>query len=358
MTIGYTESQTDYKNVAYLAGQGEGKDREVVIMGNEITGFDRRELFVDARDIQEGSLEDRGKLKLADYKQVKSFEATVEAADYREKWDLGDYVTIEDDKTGIREDRQIIEVQEIFEDGCYYVEPTMGEPIKSVKKILKKSSEIAVSYQGKQGDPGEQGPQGIPGPKGDPGEAGPRGATGPQGPKGDTGEIAVSYQGKQGDPGEQGPQGIPGPKGDPGEAGPRGATGPQGPKGDTGVQGPQGPKGDTGAKGATGAAGSNGITPTIGSNGNWYLGNSDTGKPSRGGATGAAGSNGITPTIGSNGNWYLGNSDTGKPSRGLKGDTGARGATGPQGPQGESGINKVFIQTSTPTGAKKGDIWI
>ena len=31
------------------------------------------------------------------------------------------------------------------------------------------------------------------------------------------------------------------------------------------------------------------------------------------------GADGLTPTIGDNGNWYLGNTDTGKPSRGDKG---------------------------------------
>ena len=48
----------------------------------------------------------------------------------------------------------------------------------------------------------------------------------------------------------------------------------------------------------------------------------------------------ITPTIGDNGNWYLGDTDTNKPSRGEKGETGARGEkgdTGAQGPQGEMG---------------------
>ena len=48
----------------------------------------------------------------------------------------------------------------------------------------------------------------------------------------------------------------------------------------------------------------------------------------------------ITPTIGDNGNWYLGDTDTNKPSRGEKGDTGARGEKGDigaQGPQGEMG---------------------
>lgn len=39
------------------------------------------------------------------------------------------------------------------------------------------------------------------------------------------------------------------------------------------------------------------------------------------GKDGKDGVDGITPTIGSNGNWYLGNTDTGKPSRGEKGES-------------------------------------
>ena len=42
-------------------------------------------------------------------------------------------------------------------------------------------------------------------------------------------------------------------------------------------------------------------------------------------------SGGITPSIGDNGNWYLGATDTGKPSRGEKGDTGAQGPSGAAG---------------------------
>ena len=38
--------------------------------------------------------------------------------------------------------------------------------------------------------------------------------------------------------------------------------------------------------------------------------------------TGEKGDPGTTPTIGENGNWYLGDADTGKPSRGEKGDVG------------------------------------
>ena len=46
------------------------------------------------------------------------------------------------------------------------------------------------------------------------------------------------------------------------------------------------------------------------------------------GAQGPAGSDGITPTIGENGDWYLGATDTGKPSRGAQGEKGEKGDTG------------------------------
>lgn len=60
-----------------------------------------------------------------------------------------------------------------------------------------------------------------------------------------------------------------------------------------------------------------------------------------------AGVDGITPTIGDNGNWYLGDTDTGKPSRGA---TGAKGDTGPQGPAGKDGSGMDI------TGASVGQI--
>ena len=68
---------------------------------------------------------------------------------------------------------------------------------------------------------------------------------------------------------------------------------------------------EDGADGKPGAAGADGVTPHIGDNGNWYVGSTDTGKPSRGatgapgkdgadGKPGAAGADGVTPHIGDN----------------------------------------------------------
>lgn len=46
------------------------------------------------------------------------------------------------------------------------------------------------------------------------------------------------------------------------------------------------------------------------------------------GAAGKDGEDGLTPHIGENGNWWVGNTDTGVSAKGDKGDTGAKGADG------------------------------
>lgn len=62
------------------------------------------------------------------------------------------------------------------------------------------------------------------------------------------------------------------------------------------------------------ATGDDGITPHIGGNGNWYIGDTDTGVK-------ATGKDGITPHVGENGNWFLGEIDTGVNAKGDDGIT-------------------------------------
>lgn len=78
-----------------------------------------------------------------------------------------------------------------------------------------------------------------------------------------------------------------------------------------------------------------------------------TGQKGETGATGPAGKDGITPTIGGNGNWYLGETDTGKPSRGEQGPKGEQGPPGKDGTQGKQGEPGPAGQTGPagPTGA-------
>lgn len=76
--------------------------------------------------------------------------------------------------------------------------------------------------------------------------------------------------------------------------------------------------------------------------------NGADGQPGRDGVNGQPGkdgTDGITPTIGDNGNWFLGATDTGKPSRGATGDTGPTGKDAPQ-------INDTAITTTNPWSSK------
>lgn len=95
--------------------------------------------------------------------------------------------------------------------------------------------------------------------------------------------IAIAGYFRQQTPGlkavQVGGVGEPGPEGPQGPQGPQGEPGPQGPQGEPG---PAGADGEDGAPGADGKPGEDGITPHIGANGNWWVGGTDTGKPSRG----------------------------------------------------------------------------
>jgi hypothetical protein len=53
--------------------------------------------------------------------------------------------------------------------------------------------------------------------------------------------------------------------------------------------------------------------PHIGDNGNWFIGETDTGVKASGtdGKDGKDGEDGVTPHIGANGNWFIGDTDTG-----------------------------------------------
>lgn len=313
----YTLDDSGTKNCAYTAGQGEGNERKVYVVGDSFSGAGRKEMYVDARDIgDEAELPTRGQSKLAGNVRKESYEAVVSGGWYQSRWELGDTVTVMDEERGVLLTHYVSEVEETLEDGVYEVVPTFGIPALSGKGQEGNGQAVDGTtpsigdngnwYMGSY-DTGKPS-HGMPGIDG---RNGADGITPMIGGNGnwylgdiDTGMPSRGEKGEKGDTGEDGaigPRGLPGPKGD------TGATGLQGPKGDAGATGPQGPKGDTGARGATGAQGPKGDV----------------------GATGP---------------------------QGPKGDTGARGATGPQGPKGDN--SGVIYQKTQPSGHEKGRIWL
>ena len=105
---------------------------------------------------------------------------------------------------------------------------------------------------------------------------------------------------------------------------------------DTGVKA----VGTDGRDGVDGKDGADGLTPAIGENGNWWIGDTDTGVKA-GGADGKDGTDGLTPTIGENGNWWIGDTDTGVKAAAADGRDGADGKDGVDGKDGANGKDGI-----------------
>jgi len=212
----YLESNIGYKNMAYVAGQGEGVEREIEPLNNDFSGFDRRETFIDARDIEEGgNLTDRGKVKLSETPQITTFECEVEPIGYKANWNLGDIVTTINKKLGLVMHNRVAEVREVWEQNGYKVEPTFGTSLPTLGEKIKQTQDTPLQ-ESVQGPPGETGEKGERGPQGYNVQYLWNGTQLGIKREDETSYTYVDLKGAKGDTGAQGPKGDIGAKGDPG----------------------------------------------------------------------------------------------------------------------------------------------
>ena len=127
----FTTNDQLYKTHAIVCGDGEGTARTVAeaTIDEQATGWNRRELMVDARDISRtdmttqqytAALIQRGTEKLAECGIVECLEAATLPFvnfSYKKDYDLGDIVTVRKKAWGIEMDKRITEIQEIYENG-------------------------------------------------------------------------------------------------------------------------------------------------------------------------------------------------------------------------------------------------
>lgn len=122
----YTLNLESLKNVAYVAGEGDGSNRKVsAVDPSESSGMNRREVFVDAGDISKTDgettisdveylklLKQRGEEELTEYKKVDTFEGecdTVAPFEYGVDFYLGDIVSVRNEY-GIENSARIVEI--------------------------------------------------------------------------------------------------------------------------------------------------------------------------------------------------------------------------------------------------------
>lgn len=156
----YTNDQ-DKKSVALVMGEGEGASRKSKISGDNMTkGFGRRELYVDARDIQsesvnedgttttltpteyDAALVNRGDDKLAECKTTETFEAQIRVFgdvqyEFGKDYQKGDKVTVRDRQLNVVVSARITEVEEDFDDE-YALVLTFGYSYPTIMQKVKR----------------------------------------------------------------------------------------------------------------------------------------------------------------------------------------------------------------------------
>lgn len=158
LTSNYYRNSQDYKNIALVAGEDSGDARKKVIVGSEnVSGFDRREAYIDARDLQsetttEGttSLTDeeynelliqRGNEKLSELKVTETFEASLRITgsqyEFGKDYFVGDIITAVDRDLGVIVDAQISAAQEEF-NGKYNLAITVGYGYPTLYRKIKR----------------------------------------------------------------------------------------------------------------------------------------------------------------------------------------------------------------------------
>lgn len=159
----YTNNQ-DLKTLAYVSGEGTGTDRAHVISGNaDHSGFERREAYVDARDLQskitheDGTTEDipeedynemlndRGMIKLAEFIAIDSFEARIRTVgniqyEYGVDYNKGDKVIVQDTDLGVQVVAIVTEVSQNYDDEYEFVVTFGYEYPTLIQKVKRKIS--------------------------------------------------------------------------------------------------------------------------------------------------------------------------------------------------------------------------
>lgn len=145
LTSAYEVSIQDEKTIAFVQGEDSGSNRKHATAGDEKkVGFDRKEMYVDARDLQSDSIsgvsmtdseytkamKQRGLEKLSDFVRTESFESSLRVfgdAQYKFGVDyfVGDTVTMQDTRLGVQVDAVISEAEEDYDDS-YALSLTVG----------------------------------------------------------------------------------------------------------------------------------------------------------------------------------------------------------------------------------------
>ena len=136
---------------ALVAGQGEGTDRAIVMIGDDLADLQRNEVYIDARDIEDAAnLPSRGIERLADYSTEDVYNVSlgrILVDQYRTNYDLGDIGTLSE----INADARLTEITEVYEDNVLELKSVFGRDAVRLKNVINKIYSETESIVNKEG---------------------------------------------------------------------------------------------------------------------------------------------------------------------------------------------------------------
>ncbi|MBN2796237.1 MAG: siphovirus ReqiPepy6 Gp37-like family protein [Clostridia bacterium] len=141
----FFQTDVDERNFAYVLGQGDGIDRLLLEVG-DTSDMDRKEILIEA-NVETENLESHALTELSKYKEVITFEAEVinrSPFKYEEDFNIGDIVTINNKRWGLRLDARITQITEIYEAENHAIEVVFGNNIPTLKSIVNKKTKKEV----------------------------------------------------------------------------------------------------------------------------------------------------------------------------------------------------------------------
>ena len=139
----YTANTSNNRTTAIIGGQGEGLERFVTLIGDNVGGYARRELWVDkngvAKTVKNESDEEitytdaeynnilitEGKKALSEYRNIETFRGEMDLNGsrfvYGTDFTVGDIVTIENKRIGKQADCRILSATEVQDENGYNI---------------------------------------------------------------------------------------------------------------------------------------------------------------------------------------------------------------------------------------------
>lgn len=152
---GYQNNNFDESSTAIVFGEGEGAERQSVVVNGDKTGLQRKELYVDARDLQKTTndvtltdtqysegLKNRGNSKLSERKRILTLNGEVPTSSKLFKfgvdYDLGDTITIKSNLYNLKKTSTITTIKKTYDSKGLFIEPVFGKETPTIYDILSR----------------------------------------------------------------------------------------------------------------------------------------------------------------------------------------------------------------------------